>query len=141
MSIVYQNMYFSNLKPQKRDRNNSETISTNNTDSISYNQHINSIGQIKSKKQKRRHILGMNKYLIFVSLTEDSKKLYNSYRKILTTYQENDITINSIISLEPSLNNFISNSHCFNCVSDILSNMMKWDNCEENEKYYTIILE
>lgn len=37
MSIVYQNMYFSNLKPQKRDRNNSETISTNNTDSISYN--------------------------------------------------------------------------------------------------------
>lgn len=83
----------------------------------------------------------MNKYLIFVSLTEDSKKLYNSYRKILTTYQENDITINSIISLEPSLNNFISNSHCFNCVSDILSNMMKWDNCEENEKYYTIILE
>lgn len=83
----------------------------------------------------------MIKLFIYASLTEDSKKLYNSYRKILTAYQENDLSVSSIISLEPSLNNFISNSHCFKYVSDILSNMMKWDNNEENEKYYTIILE
>lgn len=74
-------------------------------------------------------------------LSDESKKLYNSYRKILTTYQEQDITFESIIKLEPSLNHFLSNNNCVNSVLEILLNMMKWDNSEENEKYYAIVLE